>query len=105
MVQEYLVTFKSTTAALRAKQVLDRGSEMAEYSTTRQTAEVVPVPFKLSQTCYGMGVKCMATERGIRRFYKVLQAKKVDVKRLWFHDTNDCYIPVEQSSERSSLGE
>ena len=94
---EYLVTFKSTTAALKAKRLVDDDSVQLE-EVIRDTAEVIPVPFSLSSTCFGLGLKCSASENGIKEMYRALVEQQVDFKNFWL--TGKEYTPCLQQVER-----
>ena len=77
---EYLITFKSTTAALRAMQAIE-DAKLEE--SVKNTAEVVPVPFSLAATCFGVGVQCNATEKGIKELFSCLKERQIDYKNFW----------------------
>ncbi len=96
MEKEYLVTFKATTAALRAKLVVDETPTLEHE--LKETAEVVPVPFGLSATCFGMGLKCKTNDEGIQGLYDCLTENKVDFKNFWLVGKE--YTPFNQRLER-----
>lgn len=76
MDREYLITFKSTTAALKAKRLIDQGGEIKD-------AEVVPVPFALSETCFGMGIRLHGNEDSLADIRFAMEKLDIDFKRFW----------------------
>ena len=99
MEKEYLVTFKSTTAALRAKMLIDKEKNLEPL---RASAEVVPVPFSLSETCFGMGIrfKCKADNTAARALMNLMKERQVDYKRFWLIGKE--YTQCNQELERSA---
>ena len=95
MEKEYVITFKSTTAALRARNIIE-----SSYlkGVIKDTVEVIPVPFNLSETCFGMGLKCAATDEGIKTLYDCLTQEQVDYKNFWL--VGKKYISCKQRLER-----
>ena len=80
MEKEYLITFKSTTATLRAKMLVESGSV---EDAIRTSAEIVSIPYALSGTCFGLGMRCKASEAGIKALYEYLKKEQVDFKDFW----------------------
>ena len=90
---EYLVTFKATTAALRAMQAIEDAELEASI---KDTAEVVPVPFSLVATCFGMGVQCTASKEGIKGLFRCLTERQIDFKNFW--QKGEEYAPCQKST-------
>lgn len=80
LTKEYLVTFKSTTAALKAKMLVE---DSALEDAIQKSAEIVSIPYALSGTCFGLGMKCMASEEGIKALHDYLKKEQVDFKNFW----------------------
>lgn len=73
--EDCLITFNSTTAALRANEALTKSG----FDT-----EVKPIPFELSDTCYGLGVSVSKLEKNEAESMKEkLRQEGIDIKRIW----------------------
>lgn len=79
---QYLVTFKTTTAALRA----------AHLAKGKLESEVIPVPFQLSRTCYGMGLSIKSDSAGMEGFCRDMKDSSIDYRRVWQVEDED-FIP------------
>ena len=73
-----LITFESTTAAFRAKKYIE---DMLPHLD--DAAEIVPLPFELSNTCYGNGLAVKASDSEAKILAKGLEKDKIGVKHYW----------------------
>lgn len=96
MFHKYLVTFKSTTAALRAL-LLAQESESVEPEI-KVTVKTVPVPFNLSDTCFGIGIEFSSSDKGIHDLHGVLKAQQIDYKNFWLIGKE--YTSISQELEK-----
>ena len=73
-----LITFESTTAAFRAKKYIE---DMLPHLD--DAAKIVPLPFELSNTCYGNGLVVKASDNDVKILAKGLEKDKIGVKHYW----------------------
>lgn len=86
---KYIITFPSITACFKAD-VFMNTMENIEF-----TKEVSPIPYKLSNTCYGLGLNLETDE--IKKIFEEFSKNQIEFKHLW-QDVNDDgnYIIIDQ---------
>ena len=86
-----LITFDSTTAAFRAKKYIE---DMLPHLD--DSAEIVALPFELSNTCYGNGLAVKASDRDAKILVKGLKESKVGVKHYWAANKHGRYEVIDE---------
>lgn len=79
-----MLTFKSTTATFKTEKMLNDNKNRTTYSKK----DIVNIPAKLTDTCFGIGLEIICTDMEIRNIYYMLQKEKIDYKHIW-HDVNE----------------
>lgn len=72
----YLLTFQTTTAAFTADKFLTDSKKQLKKS-------IEAIPFKLTDTCYGLGIKIETTEKIMKDVYKQLKDNGINLKHCW----------------------
>ena len=73
-----LITFESTTAAFRAKKYIEDMLPRLDGA-----AEIVPLPFELSNTCYGNGLAVNVSDSDVKILAEGFKENRLGVKHYW----------------------
>lgn len=73
-----LITFESTTAAFRAKKYIEDMLPRLD-----DAAKIVPLPFELSNTCYGNGLAVNVSDSDAKILAKGFKENRIGVKHYW----------------------
>ena len=74
---KFLITFKSTTATFRADKML------TNIENLYISKKIVSIPYKLSSSCYGLGLELSTTIENITKIKEILIKNQIDVKHFW----------------------
>ena len=72
----YLLTFHTTTATFTADKFLTDSKKQLKKS-------IEAIPFKLIDSCYGLGIKVETTENIMKDIYKQLKENNINLKHCW----------------------
>lgn len=86
-----LITFESTTAAFRAKKYIEDFLPHLD-----ETAAIVPLPFELSNTCYGNGLAVKASDSDAKILAKGLKEDRIGVKHFWSPNKYGLYEVIDE---------
>lgn len=83
---DFLITFNSTTASFK-------GDKLITNMNKGVKREIVSVPYKLSETCYGLGLKVSCNKELFREIFNLFDEEEIDYKRFWI-EKEDKYVNI-----------
>ena len=83
---DFLITFNSTTASFK-------GDKLVTNMDKKVIHEIVSVPYKLSETCYGLGLKVSCDKELFKEIFKFFDEEEIDYKRFWM-ENEDEYVNI-----------
>ena len=83
---DFLITFNSTTASFK-------GNKLITNMDKNVIHEIISVPYKLSETCYGLGLKVSCDKETFKEIFKLFSKEEIDYKRFWM-ESEDEYVNI-----------
>jgi len=83
---DFLITFNSTTASFK-------GDKLIANMNKGVIHEIISVPYKLSETCYGLGLKVSCDKELFREIFKIFNEEEIDYKRFWLKKEDE-YVNI-----------